>query len=117
MIRRFHATLALISLTLTISPSAFSQATPPKTTTPDKASSYYNFAMGHYYAELAGAYGNRSEYVNKAVEFYKQALKQDPSATFLAEELTDLYIQAGQLSKAVTEAEELLKQNPDNLDA
>ena len=117
MIRRFHATLAVVCLTLTISPSAFSQATTPKTTTPDKASSYYNFAMGHYYAELAGAYGNRSEYVNKAVEFYKQALKQDPSATFLAEELTDLYIQAGQLSKAVTEAEEMLKVNPDNLDA
>lgn len=25
----------------------------------DKGSSYYNFSMGHLYAELAGAYGNR----------------------------------------------------------
>ncbi|MGI8991300.1 MAG: tetratricopeptide repeat protein [Bryobacteraceae bacterium] len=97
--------------------SALCQNTDPKPPAIDKASSYYNFAMGHYYAELAGAYGNRSDYVNKAVDYYKLAMKQDPSATFLAEELTDLYIQAGQLSKAVTEAEEMLKQNPGNLDA
>jgi len=61
--------------------------------------------------------GNRGEYVNKAIEHYQAALKLDPSATFLSEELTDLYIQSGQLARAVTEAEALLKQNPDNLDA
>jgi tetratricopeptide (TPR) repeat protein len=84
---------------------------------PAKAAAYYNFAMGHLYAEMAAAYGNRGEYVNKAIEHYQAALKLDPSATFLSEELTDLYIQSGQLARAVTEAEELLKQNPDNLDA
>ena len=84
---------------------------------PQKADAYYNFAMGHLYAELAGAYGNRAEYVNKAIEHYRQALKLDPAAGFLVEELTDLYIQAGRLRDAVLEAEEMLKQNPDNLDA
>lgn len=84
---------------------------------PAKAAAYYNFAMGHLYAEMAAAYGNRGEYVNKAIEHYQAALKLDPSATFLSEELTDLYIQSGQLARAVTEAEDLLKQNPDNLDA
>ncbi|MDQ6663837.1 MAG: tetratricopeptide repeat protein [Acidobacteriota bacterium] len=108
--------LYLISGIGALSP-AFCQTTDPKPPAIDKSSSYYNFAMGHYYAELAGAYGNRSDYVNKAVDYYKLAIKQDPSATFLAEELTDLYIQAGQLSKAVTEAEEMLKQNPENLEA
>ena len=73
--------------------------------------------MGHLYAELAGAYGNRAEYVNKAIEHYRQALKLDPAAGFLVEELADLYIQAGRLRDAVLEAEEMLKQNPDNLDA
>ncbi len=73
--------------------------------------------MGHLYAEMAAAYGNRGEYVNKAIEHYQTALKLDPSATFLSEELTDLYMQSGQLARAVTEAEDLLKQNPDNLDA
>jgi tetratricopeptide (TPR) repeat protein len=83
----------------------------------DKAAAYYNFAMGHLYAELAGVYGNRSEYVGKAIDHYKQALKLDPGASFLFEELTDLYIQSGRLKDAVTEAEDVLRQEPNNLDA
>jgi len=83
----------------------------------DKAAAYYNFSMGHLYAELAGVYGNRSEYVGKAIDFYKQALKLDPGANFLFEELTDLYIQSGRLKDAVTEAEDVLKREPNNLDA
>ena len=73
--------------------------------------------MAHLYAELAAAYGNRGDYYSKAIEFYKQAVKLDPSAPFLLEELTDLYVQGNQLRSAVAEAEELLKQNPDNLQA
>src|SRR5579859_5429197 len=103
---------------------AFSQASPDKPSpsasdskVSDKAAAYYNFAMGHLYSELAGAFGNRSDYTNKAIEYYRQAMKLDPSASFLAEELTDLYIQAGRIKDAVTEAEELLKQNPENLEA
>ncbi len=83
----------------------------------DKSTAYFNFSMGHMYAEMAGAYGNRGEFLNKAIDYYKLALKQDPTATFLSQELTDLYIQSGQLNRAVTEAEEMLRQNPDNLDA
>jgi tetratricopeptide (TPR) repeat protein len=83
----------------------------------EKASAYYNFAMGHLYAELAGAFGNRSDYTNKAIDFYRQAMKLDPAASFLSEELTDLYIQAGRIKEAVSEAEDLLKQDPNNLDA
>ena len=83
----------------------------------DKAAAYYNFSMGHLYAELAGVYGNRSEYVGKAIEYYKQALKLDPGASFLFEELTDLYIQSGRLKDAVSEAEDVLKHDPNNLDA
>ena len=82
----------------------------------DRASAYYNFSMGHLYAEMAQAY-NRQDYVNKAIDFYRLALKQDPSVSFITEELTDLYIQSGQLNKAVTEAEDLLKRNPDDLGA
>jgi tetratricopeptide (TPR) repeat protein len=83
----------------------------------EKAAAYYNFAMGHLYSELAGAFGNRSDYTNKAIDYYRQAMKLDPTAAFLSEELTDLYIQAGRIKDAVTEAEDLLKQNPNNLDA
>ncbi len=83
----------------------------------NRASAYYHFAMGHLYAELAAAYGNRGEYFSKAIDNYKLALKLDPQAGFLVEEITDLYIQAGRLKDAVTEAEDLLKQDPENLSA
>jgi len=103
---------------------AFSQsptdAGSPGTSDPkvsDKANAYYNFAMGHLYAELAGAFGNRRDYTDKAIDYYRQAMKLDPSASFLSEELTDLYIQAGRIKDAVSEAEDLLKQDPGNLDA
>src|SRR5438034_2679291 len=111
MIRSANA--LILSLSLVLLPSAFGQAPSPT----DKAGAYYNFAMAHYYAEQSAAYGNRGDYYNKAVDYYTQALKLDPSATFLLEELTDLYVQGNQLKSAVAEAEEILKQNPDNLSA
>ncbi len=83
----------------------------------DKGTAYYNYALGHLYSELAAAYGNRGDYFNKAVESYKAALKSDPNATFIAEELSDLYIQSGRLREAVLEAEDQLKQNPGDLNA
>lgn len=78
----------------------------------DKAAAYYHFALGHLYAELAGTYGNKGDYLSKAIENYRLAMKADPAARFLAEELSDLYIQAGRLRDAVSEAEEAIRQNP-----
>ena len=84
----------------------------------DRSGAYYHFAMGRLYAELAGSSGGSSnEYVSKAIQHYQEALKQDPSAGIIFEELTDVYIQTGRLREAVSQAEDLLKQNPDNLDA
>jgi tetratricopeptide (TPR) repeat protein len=93
----------------------FAQATPPKV---DKSTAYYHFTLGHLYSELAGAYGNRGgDYLAKAIENYKLAMKADPTASFLAEELSDLYVQAGRLREAVSDAEEALKLNPSDLNA
>jgi tetratricopeptide (TPR) repeat protein len=83
----------------------------------NKAGAYYNFAMGRLYSELAGAYTNRNDYVSKAIQHYQEALKLDPSASIIFDELTDLYIQSNRLRDAVAQAEDMLKQNPDNLDA
>ena len=82
-----------------------------------RAAAYYNFSMAHMYAELAGNENYRGEYVEKAIEHYKAALAADPGAGPVSEELTDLYIQAGKLADAVAEAEDLLKRNPENLEA
>ncbi len=82
-----------------------------------RAGAYYNFAMGRLYTELAGSSGNSREYISKAIQYYQEALKADPSSGVVFEELTDLYIQTNRLRDAVTQAEDMLKQNPDNLDA
>ncbi|MCS6952989.1 MAG: tetratricopeptide repeat protein [Bryobacterales bacterium] len=84
---------------------------------PNRAEAYYHYAMGHLYAELGTLYGNRGEYFSRAIEHYKEAIKADPGAGFLAEELSEVYVQSGRLNEAVTEAEERLRQNPDALDA
>ncbi|HEY3824062.1 MAG TPA: tetratricopeptide repeat protein [Bryobacteraceae bacterium] len=119
-IRRASAT-ALLSFGLAFLPAApaFAQAQTqvPAAQQSDRAQAYYDFAMAHLDAELAGAYGNRGEYVNKAIDFYRQAMKADPSASYIAEELTEFYVQTGNLDKAMQEANDLLKANPANNNA
>src|SRR5690348_13480841 len=83
----------------------------------DKAGAYYNFAMGRLYAGMAASEGNKNDYVNKSIQHYREALRLDPTANIVFEELTDLYIQTNRLADAVTQAEDMLKQNPENLDA
>ena len=70
----------------------------------DRAAAFYNYTMGRVYAELAGAYGNKGEYVNKAIDHFKLVLKADPSATFITEDISDLYVQGGRIQEAVREA-------------
>ena len=114
MIRSARVSIFTLSLVLFWGlPSGYGQ-TP---TGQEKAAAYFNFSMAHYYGELAAAYGNRGDYYKQAIDYYKQALKLDPTATFLLEELTDLYVQGNQLKSAIAEAESLLKQNPENLQA
>ena len=83
----------------------------------DKAAAYYHFTLGHLYAELAGAYGNRGDYIARAIESYRAAMKADPDASFLAEELSDLYIQSGRLREAVSESEEAIRNNPNDVNS
>ncbi len=105
----------LSSMALAQRPAADKRA--PTDQTGAKASAYYHYALGHMYAELAAQYNNRSDYFNRAIENYRLAIKEDPSASFLTEELSDLYIQSGRLREAEAEAEEVLAQNPNDLNA
>ncbi|MFN0167121.1 MAG: tetratricopeptide repeat protein [Bryobacteraceae bacterium] len=100
-----------------LAPSSFGQEPPAKPVPSDKANAYYHFSMGHLYSELAGAYGIRGEYFNKAIDHLKTALKLDPNNDYILETLTDLYVASNQLRAAVSEAEALLAKNPDNLQA
>src|ERR1035437_3928737 len=117
MIRSAKALLLAVSLGSLMSCLMLGQ-TPVETPKPDnKAGAYYNFAMGRVYAELAQAYGNKPDYLTKAIQHYQEALRLDPGASLVFEELTDLYIQTNHLRDAITQAEEMLKANPDNVDA
>lgn len=82
----------------------------------DRASAYYHYTLAHMYAELAGASG-RSEYINKAIENYKEAIKADPNTPMLSEELSELYIGSGRLREAQNDAEEALRQNRNDVNA
>jgi tetratricopeptide (TPR) repeat protein len=114
MIRSAKALLLSVSVVGLVFGQA--QAETPK---PSDAQSgaYYNFTMGRIYAELAQAYGNRPEYLNKAIQFYQDALKLDPNAGQIFDELTELYVATNRYRDAITTAEDTLKKNPENIDA
>lgn len=117
MIRRL-ATLCFLALAVSAAPAIVQgRQAPAAKQTADKAAAYYHYSLGHVYAELAGAYGSRSEFLDKAIDNYREAMKADPDAGFLADELADLYIQAGRMREAVLDAKATLKDNPDDLDA
>jgi tetratricopeptide (TPR) repeat protein len=102
------------------SPSATNAAKLPQETkqpSSPKASAYYHFAVGHLYEDLAGTNGNRSDYANKAIDNYRLAMKEDPSAAFLVEDIAELYRMTGRLRDAVEEAQQAIKNNPDDLNA
>jgi len=88
-------------------------ATPPA----GRADAYFNYSMGHLYSELAAAYGNRGEYLNRAIEHMQQAMKDDPSASFLSGELASVYLQAGRIREAVTELEQRIEKDPKDVEA
>lgn len=83
-----------------------------------QADAYYHFSVGEMYEELAEAYGNRSDYVDKAIDNYRLAMKEDPQhSSFLVEDIAELYRISGHLREAVEEAQSALKTNPKDLDA
>jgi tetratricopeptide (TPR) repeat protein len=84
----------------------------------DRGAAYYHYTLAHMYAVLAETSpGNRSEYVNKAIENYKAAIKADPQTSMLSEELSEIYLGTGRLREAEMDAQEALKQNPNDLAA
>ncbi len=88
-------------------------ATPRKV---DKAAAYYHYSVAHMYEELVAIYG-RPEYANKAIEEYRLAIENDPSSEYLNAGLAELYAKTGRIRDAVVEAQDILKRDPNNLEA
>src|SRR6202451_1449311 len=82
----------------------------------DRSAAYYHYALAHMYEEQVTVYG-RSELANKAIEEYRQAIEADPSSEFLTSGLAELYVKTGRIRDAVVEAQDIIKRDPNNLEA
>ena len=97
---------------------AQSAAAPTDTPTkaPDKAAAYYHYSMAHIYEEMVTAYG-RTELASKAIDEYRLALENDPGSEYLNTGLAELYARTGRIRDAVLEAQDMIKRDPNNLEA
>src|ERR1035438_4074716 len=90
MIRSAKALLLAVSLCFAcLAQSSKPQtgtANPPANAPDNRADAYYHFAMGRLYALMAGAEGSKED-VNKSIDHYQQALKLDPNASIIFDEL------------------------------
>src|ERR1700740_471180 len=82
----------------------------------DKAAAYYHYTLAHMYEEQVAVYG-RSDLANKAIEEYRAAIEADPSSEYLTSGLAELYAKTGRIREAVSEAQDILKRDPNNLEA
>lgn len=83
---------------------------------PDHARAYFHYMLARRYKELAGIQ-NRSDFIERAISEYKQAMEADPDSLFLRTELADLYWRVSRIGDAIREAEAVLKVNPNQEDA
>jgi tetratricopeptide (TPR) repeat protein len=82
----------------------------------DKAAAYYHFTMAHMYEEEMAVYG-RSDLLSKAIQEYRLAIEADPTSQYLSSGLAELYARSGRIRDAVSEAQDILQRDPNNLDA
>jgi len=82
----------------------------------DRAAAYYHYTLAHMYEEMVTAYG-RSDLANKSIEEYRLAIDADPSSEFLTSGLAELYVKTGRIRDAVLEAQDIIKRDPNNLEA
>jgi tetratricopeptide (TPR) repeat protein len=100
----------------TTSPTPDTQAASAASHKVDKSAAYYHYALAHMYEEQVAVYG-RSDLVNKAIDEYHQAIDADPSSEYLTAALAELYARTGRIRDAVLEAQDILKRDPNNLEA
>src|SRR5947199_2417398 len=82
----------------------------------DRAAAYYHYTLAHMYEEQVAVYG-RSDLANKAIEEYRQAIEADPTSGYLTSALAELYAKTGRIKDAIVEAQDILKREPNNLEA
>jgi tetratricopeptide (TPR) repeat protein len=82
----------------------------------DRATAYYHYSVAHMYEDQFAVY-NRSDLATKAIEEYRLAIDADPTSEYLTSGLAELYAKTGRIRDAVLEAQDILKHDPNNLEA
>jgi len=79
-----------------------------------RADAYYNFALGHLLEQQYEA-TNQPELATQAIDAYKKAYALDPNSPIIGERLAEMYWESQRVHEAITEAQELLKRNPNDV--
>jgi tetratricopeptide (TPR) repeat protein len=79
-----------------------------------RADAYYNLAMGHLFEQQYET-TNQPEFATQAIDAYKKAYALDPKSAVIGERLAEMYWKAQRVHEAVTEAQDLLKRDPNDL--
>jgi tetratricopeptide (TPR) repeat protein len=82
----------------------------------DRAAAYYHYTVAHMYEDQFAVY-NRSDLATKSIEEYRLAIDADPTSEYLTAGLAELYAKTGRIRDAVLEAQDILKKDPNNLEA
>ncbi|HMD39372.1 MAG TPA: tetratricopeptide repeat protein [Candidatus Acidoferrum sp.] len=79
-----------------------------------RAEAYYNYSIGHLYEQKYET-TNQPEFATQAIDAYKKAYALDPKSPVIGERLAEMYWKAQRVHEAVTEAQDLLKRDPNDL--
>src|ERR1700733_4752266 len=80
----------------------------------DRADAYYAFTMGHVY-EQQFENTSKPDYATQAIDFYKKAYALDPKSPVIGERLAEMYWKARREHDAISEAQEILKRDPNDV--
>jgi tetratricopeptide (TPR) repeat protein len=109
----FAFSLASLTTTPAFAQQAADAPTPASEKSP-RADAYYSFTIGHFY-ELQYEQTSQPEYASRAIEAYKRAYAIDPKSPTIGERLAEMYWKAQRVREAVSEANEVLKRDPNDL--
>jgi len=109
------AALPLQSQAVASSPAAPVKAE-TKSQQPDRSQSYYHTALAGMLEDEAVSEGHPDQ-VTQAIEEYKLALNADPESPQLNDSLGELYFRIGKVREAEATARNLLKSQPDDINA
>ena len=106
--------LILVLLTLSrLVAGAEDQASSPES--PDRSQAYYHYALAHLDEQRWMQHGSK-KYLLNAIEQYQAAIEDDPESDYLRRKLIRLYARAGRVDEAVSNANDILQQDPENVE-